>query len=70
MKRIYWITLILILSALLLSSCGKAKPQSPGSGEKQKPATVEKIEGSEFSRIILTQKAAERLDIQTAPVHL
>jgi hypothetical protein len=68
MKRITWIALVLILATLLLSSCGKAKHQP--SASEQKPSTVEKIEGSEFSRVTLTQKAAERLDIQTAPVRL
>jgi hypothetical protein len=68
MKRTNWVTLVLILAVLLLSSCGQAKPQASGSG--QKPSTVEKIEGSEFSRVTLTQKAAERLDIQAAPVRL
>lgn len=32
------------------------------------PARVEPIDGSEFKRVILTERAAERLDIQTAPV--
>jgi hypothetical protein len=68
MKRTIWTALVLILAALLLSSCGKAKPQSSVPG--QKPSTVEKIDGSDFSRVTLTQKAAERLDIQTAPVRL
>lgn len=33
-----------------------------------KPATLEKIEGIDQPRVILTAKAAERLDIQTAEV--
>jgi hypothetical protein len=70
MKRTIWIALVLILTTLLLSSCSQAKPQTPASGQKQKPSTVEKIDGSDFSRVILTQKATERLDIQTAPVRL
>ena len=31
---------------------------------------VEPVEGSEFSRVTLTEKAVERLDIQTAPVSM
>lgn len=34
----------------------------------EEPAHVEAIEGSELSRVTLTQRAAERLDIQTAEV--
>jgi hypothetical protein len=32
------------------------------------PATVEKIEGSELSRVTLTEKAAERIDAKTTAV--
>lgn len=35
---------------------------------QEEPAHVELIEGSELSRVTLTQRAAERLDIQTAEV--
>ncbi|MGH8580961.1 MAG: hypothetical protein ACREVK_12875 [Gammaproteobacteria bacterium] len=35
---------------------------------KIEPATVEKIEGTELNRVTLTEKAMQRLDIQTAPV--
>jgi hypothetical protein len=32
---------------------------------KEAPARVEPVEGSEFKRVILSQKAAERLDVQS-----
>jgi hypothetical protein len=35
---------------------------------KDAPARVEPIEGSDFKRVILSQKAADRLDLQTAAV--
>ncbi len=35
---------------------------------KNEPAKVEPIEGTALSRVILTEKAAERLDIQTVTV--
>ena len=69
MKQIYrWIILVLIIAGLQLSACAPA--QIPVTGEKIQPATVESIDGSDFKRVTLTQKAAERLDIQTAPVRL
>ena len=37
---------------------------------KSEPAKVEAIEGSEIKRVILTNKAAERLGIETAAVRL
>ncbi|MGZ8913852.1 MAG: hypothetical protein ACXW1Z_12195 [Methylobacter sp.] len=39
-----------------------------GTSTKIEPAEVSKTEGSEFNRVILSEKAAQRLDIQTAPV--
>jgi hypothetical protein len=50
---------------LLLTACGG----SSGSAEEASgPATVELIEGTDISRITLTAKAVERLDIQTTAV--
>ncbi len=61
--------LLILVIALLISACGPAKSQNPA-GEKQQPATVEKVDGSEFSRVTLTEKAVQRLDIQVTPVRL
>jgi hypothetical protein len=59
-----WIILTLVSVSLLLSGCtGKSE-----TSQKVSPFTLEPIEGSEFQRVILTEKAAERLDIQTAEV--
>ena len=68
MKKTYLITLaLLVFAALSLSACGGG--QIPETG-KVEPSKVEAIEGSEFSRLILTEKAVERLDIQTASVEM
>ena len=55
---------ILIAASFLLSACA----QAPKPAEKIKPAQLEDIDGSEFKRVILTEKAAERIDIQTTLV--
>ena len=50
---------------LFLVACGG----SSGSDEEASgPATVELIEGTDLSRVTLTEKAAQRLDIQTTAV--
>ena len=57
---------LLVFAVLLLSACGGS--QIPVTGEKVAPSVVEPVEGSEFSRVILTEKAMERLGIQTVQV--
>lgn len=57
-----WIIVTVLLAGFLLSACGG---QVPVTGEKVAPSMVEPIEGSELSRVILTEKAAERLGIET-----
>jgi len=59
-----WTVGILIIAGLLLSAC----TQTPTAGEKIVPAKVEKIEGTDLKRVVLTEKAAERLNVQTAPL--
>ena len=54
---------VLIVAGLLFSACGQAAV--PRADE---PAQVEPIAGSDLSRVILTEKAVERLGIETAPV--
>jgi hypothetical protein len=55
----------LILSAVLLSACAAVAEDEEALDE---PATLQPIEGSDVSRVLLTEKAVERLDIQADPV--
>ena len=65
MKQINrWIVLILIVTGLQLSACASDAPKV----EFVPPSVLEPIEGSDIQRVILTEKAAERLDIQTSAV--
>jgi hypothetical protein len=65
MKHIYRLFIALLIMASLLAACG---PKST-SVEKIEPFKLEVIEGSDFQRVILTEKASQRLDIQTTPVN-
>lgn len=58
-----WIILLLILASLI-SACAP----TVSSSTKVDPVKLEPIEGTDFKRIILTEKAAQRLDIKTAEV--
>ncbi len=59
-----WIVVVLIIAGLQLAAC---TPDSATPG-KTEPAHIEPIEGTDLSRVVLTEKAAERLDIQIALV--
>ena len=59
-----WIIILLILAGLQLTACA-SKSESP---KKVDPAKLEPIEGTDFKRVILTEKAAERINVQTASV--
>ena len=64
MKHIYRLFIAILIIAGLLSACA---PKSTNV-EKIQPYQLEVIEGSDFQRVILTEKASQRLDIQTAPI--
>jgi len=66
MKHINRLVIILVFAGFLLSACGG---QVPVTGEKLAPSKLEPIEGSELSRVILTEKAAERVGIETVSVN-
>ena len=60
------IVLVVIVAGLLLAACGGQTSDDEVSGSE--PAKVEPVHGTDLNRVILSAKAAERLDIQTAPV--
>lgn len=58
-----------IAAPLLVAGLVAACSQAPAPAESHEaPAQVVAVEGSDVSRLTLTERAAERLDIQTAPV--
>jgi hypothetical protein len=59
-----WLILIAILAALSLSACAPAAAPE----DENKPVTLEPIAGTDLNRLTLTEKAAERLGLETAPV--
>ncbi len=65
-KRMMGVLVVMLLLSLVLVACSQATARP--APEKVAPSKLEPIEGSEVSRVILTEKAAERLGIETAQV--
>ena len=63
-----WVTATVIAVTLQLTSglAVAAGDAAPAVGKKDRPAKVENIEGSKVKRVTVTERAAKRLDIQTA----
>jgi multidrug efflux pump subunit AcrA (membrane-fusion protein) len=66
MKHInrWLVVMLLIFAALQLAACSQGTVEA----DKIEPAQVEPIEGTELNRVILTEQAAQRLDLQTDQV--
>jgi hypothetical protein len=56
-----WLLATLIFAGLLLAACGPKEATT----EKISPSKLEPIEGTDLSKVILTEKAAERIGIKT-----
>jgi len=64
-RKLGWLMLAALLVALFLPAC---RGEIPVTGEEEKPAQLEPIAGTDLNRIRLTEKAAERLGLETVPV--
>ena len=58
------IFVMFVFVGLVLSGCGAQEKKA----EKISPSKLEKIDGTELSRVILTEKAAQRIGLQTVSV--
>jgi hypothetical protein len=56
---------VLLIAGLQLAACGQTQSAS---ANKPKPAVVEPSGVAGINRVVLTEKAAQRIDIQTAQV--
>jgi hypothetical protein len=55
----------LFIGAVLMTACSGTSAETPA---EEPAAVVQQIDGSELSRVILSEQAAQRLDIKTSPV--
>src|SRR6185503_14429419 len=59
------VTAVAVIAALSLGACADAAAEEE---EGSREATVEEIDGSEVSRVTLTEDAVRRLDVQTEEI--
>ncbi len=57
--------LLLVAVGLQATACGYS---APAEGEGDEPAKVEPVEDSDLSKVVLTEDAAKRIGLETAPV--
>jgi hypothetical protein len=67
-RRAAAIPLFVALLALGAAACGRAGATAQSEPDYGEPAKVVPVEGTALSKVILTQRAAERLGIQTAEI--
>lgn len=65
-RRRTWLTATLLASTLALAGCSDSS--SSDSSSKEGPAKLVEVDGSDVKRVVLTEQAAKRLDIQVKPV--
>lgn len=65
MRRSYLILMVLIVAGLMPSACSQSSVSETDNSE---PAQVVPVEGTDLNHVILTERAAQRLDVQTGPV--
>ena len=62
----WWIAAIPLLVGVLMTACNRPAASS----SKEQPVMIEKIAGSDLSKITLTERAGKRLALETVPVRL
>ena len=70
MKGVYrWLVVTtLVLSVLAVAACARKSATPLAEKKEEAPAVVKLIEGTDLNRITLTERAAQRLGVQTVPV--
>jgi hypothetical protein len=58
----------LLAAVLIMAGCTPGQTDSARNGERDKPAEVERIEGTDLSRVVLNQRAANRVGLKSEPV--
>ena len=65
-QQTLWMMVGFLLVSLVLAACGSGA--SAASTEKETTYTLEKLDGSDFNLVTLSEKAAQRLVLETGKV--
>jgi hypothetical protein len=65
-NRTLWMIVGLLIANLFMGACGRGASTVAAAAEK--PYKLEQIDGSEFNLVTLTEKAAQRLVLETSKV--
>jgi hypothetical protein len=63
MKRVPLFLWIIMVATFVLAACGPERTNT----EQISPSTIKDIEGSDLKQVVLTEKASERLGVETVP---
>ena len=66
--RIHMMILAVVATGLQLAATAAMSASESETAKKERPSKVESIDGSKVKRVTVTEKAAQRLDIQTGVV--
>lgn len=66
--RIHMLILTVVATGLQLAATAAMSASESETAKKERPSKVESIDGSKVKRVTVTEKAAQRLDIQTGVV--
>lgn len=66
-NRTLWMMVGLLLVSLVLAACGGGV-STAAAAPAEKPYMLEKLDGSDFNLVTLTEKAAQRLVLETSKV--
>ena len=67
-KLSVWVMIGIIIATLIQSACSATAGESASAAKAEPPSITEKVEGSEFNRVILSEKAAARVQVKTSKI--
>jgi hypothetical protein len=68
MRTKHSLIIVAVLASLAVSACGRSATFDNEAASDDGPSKVEPVKGTDYARVTLTPKAAERIGLRTEPV--